>query len=480
MKRTIKAIVSCFVVAAMTAGMLWMLTGLTERKYGRTRLDAFLGETEDFDVLFLGSSHVIQGVYPMELWADYGIVSYNLGGHGSRIPTTYWTLVQALKKTTPKLVVIDGYYLNGDDKLGEQKSGHTHDALDPWPMSLEKLAAVFDLMPDKRNAVEYLWDFVTYHGRWSALTRNDFAPSCVEKGAYTYVNVAQPLYRPDPEDTQVMEAETVGVQYLRKMIRLCQKNGIDVLLTWIPGSGELTVRAPYANKTGAIAAEHGLNMVNFLTTEVIDYDTDCWDNGGHLNPSGARKVTDYLGQYIMANYDIPDRRDDPAYAGWHRDYEDYKAFKLDMLNATQIDYPYDSNKAVIDWKNYLMLLADRHLSYCVYLKDNNLWHGGSHYEKLLANIGIDSGALGADTLAVVDNLAQTVTYLAQGESTGTSFGTVAFDQAEDSFRVRIDGEAVLDVGAADAGAAVIDNAGGQVVTSALFAVSAAASINRTN
>ena len=46
----------------------------SERKYG-----SFFKDTQGFDVFFLGTSHVMDAVYPIEMWRDYGITSYNLG-----------------------------------------------------------------------------------------------------------------------------------------------------------------------------------------------------------------------------------------------------------------------------------------------------------------------------------------------------------------------------------------------------------------
>ena len=59
---------------------------VVERKDSRYKYEPFFEQEENFDVLFLGTSHVMDGVFPMELWNDYGIVSYNLGGNGNYLP----------------------------------------------------------------------------------------------------------------------------------------------------------------------------------------------------------------------------------------------------------------------------------------------------------------------------------------------------------------------------------------------------------
>ena len=57
----------------------------------------------------------------------------------------------------------------------------------------------------------------------------------------------------------------------------------------------------------------------------IDWTKDSYDRGDHLNLSGARKVTSYLGKYIGEKYGMEDRRNDPAYQEWDRLAEKYQA-----------------------------------------------------------------------------------------------------------------------------------------------------------
>ena len=49
----------------------------------------FFRVADECDVLFLGTSHVTMAVYPMELWHDYGITSYNISGYGHLMPMNY-------------------------------------------------------------------------------------------------------------------------------------------------------------------------------------------------------------------------------------------------------------------------------------------------------------------------------------------------------------------------------------------------------
>lgn len=71
------------------------MDGIVARKDSYFKYEPFFKQEENFDVLFMGTSHVLNAVYPMELWNDYGIVSYNFGGHGNYLPTTYCIMKNA-------------------------------------------------------------------------------------------------------------------------------------------------------------------------------------------------------------------------------------------------------------------------------------------------------------------------------------------------------------------------------------------------
>ena len=59
------------------------------------------------DVLFFGTSHMVSGISPMEIYEKNGIVSYNLGTSCQPIQGTYYLLKEALKYQSPKVIVLD-------------------------------------------------------------------------------------------------------------------------------------------------------------------------------------------------------------------------------------------------------------------------------------------------------------------------------------------------------------------------------------
>ena len=315
----------------------------------------------------------------MELWKDYGIVSYNFGGHGNQMGTNYWVMRNALDYTTPKLMIIDVFGVHYQGRRSST-AGQMHEAFDAFPMSRTKYEMVLDLFEEGDEAYdsrwEYFWSFGKYHSRWNDLKAEDFRPEMnKEKGAEFRIDVAVPGDYPVCSRDQVMEdADTVGMEYLCKMIEECQKRGIEVLLTHLPYPAEVDWQKA-ANAVYEVAERYGVDYINFVEmNNVVDYQIDCYDVSSHLNPSGGRKVTDYLGNYLVTRYGIPDRREDVRYAQWHQDFAEYDAYVKDKVRQQD------------ELEDILMLLRDSGLSSQIYISAETGRLQNPVNQKLLDNV----------------------------------------------------------------------------------------------
>ncbi|MCI5903493.1 MAG: hypothetical protein MRZ74_13340 [Blautia sp.] len=360
--------------AGLILGGLKYLTDITQRKDSDYKYGPFFAEKNDFDVLFLGTSHVMNGIFPMELWNDYGITSYNFGGHDNYLPTSYWVLKNALDYTSPEVVVIDCLTLRKETKTSDNIS-YVHQSLDAFPLSLNKFRAVQDLIaPECRP--EFLWDFIAYHSRWEELEEQDFSPVyTLEKGAESRIAVGVPQYYEKADRSEKTADGTVTSIYLRNMIQECKDRGIQVLLTFLPFPADKD-RQMEANLAYDIAAECQVPYLNFLDMEkIIDYAIDCYDANSHLNPSGARKVTSYLGAYLQEQYALTDHREDPSYAQWNADYDAYMDFKLQNLSASDNVF------------TYLMLLYDPNLGFDIRINRDSPLLENHVFQHLIQNPG---------------------------------------------------------------------------------------------
>ena len=448
MIKTIQRVLSAALFLAVLTVLLSSLSFVTEYKGGREKVSPFLERAEQTDVLFFGDSHAYSAIYPMELWADYGIAAYNLANYNLPIPASYWVMRNALRTCNPKVVVLDVNQIWEQEKLCESSSD-MHTGLDGFPLSRTKLEAIFDLMDDplvtdnKGNLYqdlrsEFIVPFIKYHSRWNELTLQDLKPDYnQELGGERNIYVAEPEAYALTDS--IADEQGYGFVYLRRFIEYCQDQGIRVLLVNLPypcpNNNEEQL---YTNAVWYTAEEYGVEYIDFVyMDQIVDYSTDCYDPASHLNPSGAWKVTDFIGQHLSQAYALPDHRQEAAYAAWHSYYAAYRELKLQSIREETEPY------------SFLMLLADPSFSTVLLLPENSAVYTDDLAFQLVQNAGRrhlmmedTDDAVWADALMPLELLWEPAdgTYMAVidrasasiGECMGdgvidTSFGSVALN-----------------------------------------------------
>ncbi len=280
-------------------------------------------EKDSLDVVFIGSSHSMCSVLPMELYEDKGIASYVFASSAQVTAQSFYQLQAALERQMPKLIVLDVSGVIYDTKIGSEE--FTHVQIDNMEFSRVKYQAIFDLF-EPADRLEYIFNIIRFHTRWKEVEKKDFLPiTSYTKGAVISTVVKEQILK-EPVPPEEKEAlPEISEKYLRKSIELCQEQGIEVLLYNAPACDSVEFARQY-NMVADIADEYGVQYINFmyLTDEIgIDPTTDFRDEA-HCNVYGAQKVTKYLGDYLTERYDLPDRREDPAYTDWNIQYGAYR------------------------------------------------------------------------------------------------------------------------------------------------------------
>lgn len=87
------------------------------------------------------------------------------------------------------------------------------------------------------------------------------------------------------------------------------------------------------------ADENNVDYINFIPLQNdigLDMSQDTYDAGLHLNTTGAEKMADYFGKYLVENYNLTDYRNDSEYASiWDKKeaaYDSMKQQQYDELN----------------------------------------------------------------------------------------------------------------------------------------------------
>ena len=321
MKKTFCRILGLLLTLCLLAGMLGYLGELTRLKGDTNRYEHFLRSGQTYDVLFFGNSHMWDAVYPMEIWAETGIASYNMSYSGALMGGLYWIIRCALEHMSPQVIVLDTYLIDNEAPV---LMSFFQDAMNAFPFSLNKIRAAYDLCPPGEFSAEdratLIWGFSRFHSRWADLRTEDFHPSVnTGYGSYPLENVSVPDEAVRTAEALTLDDSYPNIPYLRRIAELCREKNIRLVLTTLPFPASRE-EAMAANGIVALAEELGVEYLNMLDMDLVDFNTDLFDSNSHLNLSGALKVTRAVQAYLRDNCALPDHRGDPAYADWDADY----------------------------------------------------------------------------------------------------------------------------------------------------------------
>ena len=343
-KLFIKIVASVLIVCTV----LFLLQRLLVPKYasgvveGALVAEYYEQENKDFDVLFVGDCEVYENFSPAELWTEYGINSYIRGSAEQYIWQSYYLLEDSLRYHMPKVVVFNIQSLQFNES---QSEAYNRMSLEGMKWSKSKVDAIHASMKEEESFIEYVFPILRYHSRVSELSLDDVkymfqSPKVSFNGYFMRVDTKAAENVPTGRPLADYSFGENAWKYLDMMRQLCEENDIQLLLIkapslypyWYPEYEEQVVE--YAN-------EYGLPYINFieLADEIgIDYTTDTYDAGLHMNLSGAIKLSDYLGKVLVEEYNVPDRRNDKEISQiWEKNLIEYEA-EIDR----QIEYYKDN------------------------------------------------------------------------------------------------------------------------------------------
>ena len=319
-KRT-RSLITFFLSALIVLLTLWLLQRLLVPKYaadvveGALVAEYYQEENKDFDVIFVGDCEVYENFSPVTLWEEYGIHSYIRGSAQQYIWQSYYLLEDTLRYHTPQVVIFNVQSMQFSQAQNEAYNRMTLEGME-WSGS--KVKSILASMTEEEQFLDYVFPILRYHTRWSELTGDDVrylfqSKPVSHNGYYMRVDVKPAENVPGG---QILADYSFGERawdYLERMVQLCQAHDIQLILIKAPSLYPYWY-PEWEAQIEDFARERDLPYLNFLelTEETgIDYSTDTYDAGLHMNLSGAEKLSDYMGKILREEYGVPDRRGDP-------------------------------------------------------------------------------------------------------------------------------------------------------------------------
>ncbi len=318
-----KKIIACIALLLLSSVLLGLLQALLMPKYmSEPREGALIAEyyaeEKDHDVLFIGDCEVYESFTPPTLWEEYGITSFIRGSAQQLAWHSYYLLEDALRYETPKAVVFNVLSL----KYGTpQSEAYNRMSLDGMRWSSSKLKAIEASMTDEESFFSYVFPLLRYHSRWRELKREDFtylfSRDTVSHNGYLMQTAVNPK-ESDKVGNELFDytLPASSMEYLEKMRLLCEEKGTELILIKAPtNTWGYYWYDEWEAQVEDYAEQKNLSYYNFIELEQeigLDWSTDTYDAGVHLNVYGAEKLTSYFGKLLAEKHGLTDRRGEEA------------------------------------------------------------------------------------------------------------------------------------------------------------------------
>ena len=312
-----RALIKFAVSAAVALGGLFLLQRLLVPKYVDGIVEgAFIAEyykeEKDFDVIFVGDCEVYENFSPVVLWQEYGINSYIRGSAEQYIWQSYYILEDTLRYETPDVAIFN---IQSLQFAKSQNEAYNRMTLEGMRWSSSKVNGILASMKPEEKFLDYVFPILRYHSRWSELTASDLqymfdTERVSHNGYYMRVDIRPAKNVPEGRILGDYSFSENAWKYLDMMREFCQEKGVRLILIKAPSLYPYWY-PQWEEQVEEYAGKHGLTYINFLelTEETgIDYDTDTYDAGLHMNLSGAEKLARYMGRYLREEVGLADRR----------------------------------------------------------------------------------------------------------------------------------------------------------------------------
>lgn len=261
---------------------------------------------ESIDIIVIGDSLSYSAISPLTLWKEQGYTSYVCGQSSQTIRETEEMLAMALERQTPSLIILET------------------DVLFRGPVGVKSLNDSIEAL------LNYYIPVFRGHDAWKSVIVDKTEHAEDNYKGFAYRCTVKP-YSKGEFMVKTKEKEPLSdtvLTHMENIITLCQSHGAELVLLSTPSP----VCYNYArhNALSEYAKEQKLTYLDLnLNTKAvgIDWQTDSFDQGDHLNLSGAVKVTKYLGSFLSESYSLTDHRGEAAYVSWEKEsiiYEEKK------------------------------------------------------------------------------------------------------------------------------------------------------------
>ena len=296
----------------------------------KDRFVGFYAEPKDtIDVAMIGSSPIHPYFSGPMMYGEHGFTTYQLSSNQQRPEAATYLIQEMEKRQNPKLYVFELRQYAATTESMTANMSYARGLTDNLRYSWNRVKLINEIIDDPMERYTYYFDIMKYHANWSSLFRTsqlktfDYAYPSELKG-FQFVEKVNVMYEWDY--SYVTETESLPdtrEQDLYRLLDYLKEHDMQALFIVSPVAMQDESYMAKFNYMEPIVRSYGYDFVNMnkMFNELeIDFRSDFYDGGAHMNALGAEKCSAYLGQYISEHYPLEDKRGQQAYASWDNAY----------------------------------------------------------------------------------------------------------------------------------------------------------------
>ncbi len=322
--------ISAFLLLCYYINSVFSILLVNTSSWSRYAIVGMYNESENIDILCLGSSHCFHSIQPLILDEYTEQYSYNLGTGSQRMNSAYALLVEANKTNEISTVYLECFYelWNNDGII----AGKHEDITD-----ISETINVADYMRFSLNKIEYLLEATD-----SKYYANTFIPARRHWGkifdiSYIIENIQRQLESNTESEESLnsrgfsssltqskvegdfivmgefipLSSEWIGGDYLEDLYQIaeyCEENSIELILYSAPMPNFYILRQggsydDYVNRMEDIAEEIGSQYYDFnlCRTEYLNLEDGDFADDNHLNINGSTEFSHLFGDFFYGD-----------------------------------------------------------------------------------------------------------------------------------------------------------------------------------
>ena len=330
------------------------------------RLERFyLEEENSIDVVVMGASETFTGFAPGYAYENFGFTSY-VYGMDSNLGSLYLPqLKEVLKHQDPQVILVDVYgFLWGEDWGERIDEARFRIFVESIPFSMNKVQTILSQPYD--NKISYFMPYIKYHGEFA--TAKDrlllLGEEELELPDLKGIITETVIYDGEGHPGETVDPDTYGlseemIECLNEFLDYCEKNNVDDNVVFVNFPRFLECEDTHnllvmATRVEEIVEARGYELLNLQKEKPqigIDVNHDFY-NMHHLNIYGQMKLTDYLGDKLINEYNVvPTEQSAENQAKWEKCMLDTRQY-FQMVDAL-IDsgFEYIIYEAAYEWFN---------------------------------------------------------------------------------------------------------------------------------